>query len=255
MLIFGEKLNSSIPSTLEMYNNKDEAGLIEVIKAQEGADYLDINTALCSNEPEMLKYMIELCQANSDAKIMPDSADPEVLKEAVKYIKGNFILNSVTCDERINELMPVVCENDCGVICLPMDEDGVPESGEDRLANALKIVKKFEENGVDRKRLYMDVLVQPVATDSNCAAVVLDTLDLYKKEGLITTCGLSNVSFGLPQRGQVNAGFLSLLISRGLDSAICNAGDQKIKNAVKITEMLMGQDDYCMNYVMFAKKK
>lgn len=255
MLIFGEKLNSSIPKTLELYKNRDEAGLTELIKSQAAADYLDINTALCDNEAEMMKYMIELCQNNSDAKIMPDSADPEILKEAVKYIKGYFILNSVTCDERIDELMPVVCENDCGVICLPIDQGGVPSSAEDRLANALKIAEKFEANGVQRHRLYMDLLIQPVATDTNAASAVLETLELYNKEGFVNTCGLSNVSFGLPKRSQVNAGFLSLLISRGLDSAICNASDEKIINAVKITEMLMGQDDFCMKYVMHAKNK
>ena len=250
MLIFGEKLNSSIPKTLELYKNKDEKGLIDLIKSQESADYLDINCALCDNELEMLKYTCDLVKNNSNAKIMLDSSDPEVLKEAAKYVSGDFIINSVTSEERLNELIPVVKEYNCGVIALPL-KDIVPEDPAERLENAKIILDAFKANEAPVDKIYFDVLIEPVATNCEAGNNVLETLKLFKNEGFLTTCGLSNVSFGLPKRKNINRYFMSLLMGCGLDSAICDSED--MIGVVKTCNMLQGKDDFCMDYIMMFK--
>lgn len=253
MLLIDEKLNSSIPKTLELYNNRDENALIKIIKQRSEADFLDINTALCENEKEMLIYMIGLVQKNSSEKIMLDSSDPQVIAEAAEYIKGDFAINSVTAKERL-ELLPVIKKYNCYAVALPI-EDNVPEDPEERLENALKIKKACEKEGINTEKIFFDILITPLSTDTEAGKKAYDTLKLFRKEGLKTVCGLSNGSFGLPKRKIINSFYLSHLMTMGLDGAICDTEDLNIKTAVKCSEMLMGNDEYCMEYVMFAKEE
>lgn len=253
MILIGEKLNSSIPKTLELYKSKNQEELINIIKAQKEADYLDINTGLCENEIDMMKYVIELCQDNSRAKIMPDSSNPNVLKEVCKYIKGDFIINSVTAKERLEEIIPIVKEYDCGVVALPI-VDTVPSDPEERLNNAKIIIDRFEKENISIDKIYFDILVEPLATNIESGNIIMNTLKLFKENNLKTTCGLSNVSFGLPKRKDINSMFLSNLMTLGLDSAICDVMCDEIVKSVKITNMLNGNDEYCMKYIKFVKK-
>ncbi len=251
MLIFGEKLNSSIPSTLKIYNEKDEEAMINLIKAQIEADYIDINTGLCSNEEEMMIYVANLCQ-KENKKVMLDSSNTNVLKNVLSTLKENIFINSVTCTERIIELLPLIKEYNAKVIALPI-KDKVPQNLKEREENALFICDIFKKENINLNNIFFDILIQPIATDPDSGPLTIDTLKLFKKMGLKTTCGLSNVSFGLPQRKIVNSYFLSILMANGLDSAICDITDINIQRAVKITDMLTGEEE-CIDYVKWSKK-
>ena len=251
MLVFGEKLNSSIPSTLKIYNENNTEAIINLIKAQEEADYLDINTGLCSKEKEMMICVAELCRKEG-AKIMLDSSNVNVLIDVINNLKGDIFINSVTCKERIFEVLPLIKEYNAKVIALPI-KDKVPQSLKEREENALIICDILKKENINLNNIFFDILVQPIATDPDSGPLTIDTLKLFKKMGLKTTCGLSNVSFGLPQRKMVNSYFLSILMANGLDSVICDITDMNIQKSIKITEMLTGEDE-CIEYVRWIKK-
>ena len=162
-------------------------------------------------------------------------------------IKENIFINSVTCTERIIELLPLIKEYNAKVIALPI-KDKVPQSLKEREENALIICDILKKENINLNNIFFDILVQPIATDPDSGPLTIDTLKLFKKMGLKTTCGLSNVSFGLPQRKMVNSYFLSILMANGLDSVICDITDINIQRATKITDMLTGEDE-CIDYV------
>ena len=153
MLVFGEKLNSSVPSTLKIFNEKNEEAILNLIKAQGEADYLDINTGLCSNEKEMMLYVAELCRKEG-AKIMLDSSNARVLTDVISTLKGDIFINSVTCKERINELLPIIKEYKAKVIALPI-KDRVPESLDERVENVKELCEIFTKENIDIKNDYI----------------------------------------------------------------------------------------------------
>lgn len=257
MILIGEKLNSSIPSTLRAMKESDEE-IISLIKAQEaaGAAYLDINTAMFeADELPMMEKIVKLALANSSCGIVLDSPDPKVIEEASKLCDGRgLILNSVTADERIDELAPVAAKLGCGVIVLPMDSDGIPETAEGRLECAKKAIAKLTAAGVDEENIYVDAICETLATLDTNAKTSLETIRLVKENtNAKTTCGLSNVSFGLPKRAFVNAAFVSIAIYNGLDSAIADAMNEELRRAIHSANAVSGLDEYCMEYIGFIR--
>lgn len=257
MILIGEKLNSSIPSTLRAMKESDEE-IISLIKAQEaaGAAYLDINTAMFeADELPMMEKIVKLALSNSSCGIVLDSPDPKVIEEAAKLCAGReLILNSVTSDERIDELAPAAAKLGCGVIVLPMDTDGIPETAEGRLECAKKAIAKLTAAGVDEENIYVDAICETLATLDTNAKTSLETIRLVKENtNAKTTCGLSNVSFGLPKRAFVNAAFVSIAIYNGLDSAIADAMNEELRRAIHSANAVSGLDEYCMEYIGFIR--
>lgn len=257
MIIIGEKLNSSIPSTLKAMKESDEA-IIALIKAQEaaGAKFLDINTAMFeADELSVMEKIVKLAIENSECGIVLDSPDPEVIKAASRLCSGReLILNSVTSDERIDELAPLAGELGCGVIVLPMNVDGIPETAEGRLECAKAAIEKLKAAGVDEENIYVDAICETLATLDTNAKTSLDTIRLIKENtNAKTTCGLSNVSFGLPKRSFINAAFASIAIWNGLDSAIADAANEDLRRAIYSAEAVSGKDEYCMEYIGFIR--
>ena len=257
MILIGEKLNSSIPSTLKAMRESDEA-IIALIKAQEnaGAAYLDINTAMFEEEESaMMQKIVKLALENSSCGIVLDSPDPKVIEAASELCTGrDLILNSVTADERIDELAPVAAKLGCGVIVLPMDSDGIPETAEGRLECAKKAIEKLTAAGVAEENIYVDAICETLATLDTNAKTSLETIRLVKENtGAKTTCGLSNVSFGLPKRAFINAAFVSIAIWNGLDSAIADATNEEFRRAIFSANAVSGLDEYCMEYIGFIR--
>ncbi|MBQ8509291.1 MAG: dihydropteroate synthase [Clostridia bacterium] len=258
MIIIGEKLNSSIPSAFAAMQEGDEA-VIRLIRAQAdaGAAYLDINTALFEEEElPMMKKIIALVIDNCDCGLMLDSPNPAVLCEAVKDCGDReVILNSCTTDERIDELAPVAASLGCGIVVLPIDvENGIPESAEGRLENAKAAISKLTAAGVDEEKIYIDAVCETLATCDTNAKVTLDTVRLVKENtGAKTTCGLSNVSFGLPKRAFINGAFLTLALANGLDSSIIDPASKELRKALFSASAVLGQDEYCMNYIEYIR--
>lgn len=258
MIIIGEKLNSSIPSALEAMKSGDEA-IIALIRAQEeaGANYLDINTALVEDgEAEAMERIVRLALDNSSCGLVLDSPDPEVLSKAARLCAGReLILNSVTADERIDELLPTLAELGCGVVLLPMNQsEGIPESAEGRLECAKAAISKLTAAGVSEENIYVDAICETLATSDTNAKTALETIRLIKSEtGAKTVCGLSNVSFGLPKRAFINAAFLSIALSKGLDAAIVDPCSKELRKALYSASAVLGLDEYCMEYIGFVR--
>ena len=255
MIIVGEKLNSSIPATLEALNAKDEATLIRLIQAQEkaGADYLDINTALCIHgEEESLIWLTQLAMKHSSCGIMLDSPSPQAITAAAAIVKDRpLILNSVTLTHRIDQIAPLAKAIGAGVVGLPIDEKGIPEDAEARTDNALRLVKMLSDYGIAYEQIYIDVLAQAISVGSNNAISALHTLHRVKTycPGVNTICGLSNVSFGLPGRVNINCAFLSGAYLAGLSSAILDITSPAIRKTLAAARALAGDDEYCLEYI------
>ena len=256
MLIISEKLNSSIPSVLEAFQTGNEAFLIDVIKKQEaaGAIYIDINTALLQEgEGEAMEYAIRLVKEHSSMGIMIDSPNVSVIEKGVEAAAGrNIIINSVTLTERIDELMPLLIEKpELSVVGLPIGSDGIPKTSEKRVQYAGELIQKLVANGISEERIYIDVLVEALAVGDQNAKVTLETLRLMKEHypNVKTTGGFSNISYGLPKRMLLNTAFLAMAMYQGLDSAIMDPAPDSMKKSYRAITALLGQDEYCMDYI------
>lgn len=255
MIVVGEKLNSSIPKTLNAMQVWDEEYLTGLIQNQSncGADYLDINTAICAElEQEILLKVISLVLKNSSCGIMIDSPSPSIIKEAGKICgEREIIVNSITLTQRINELLPFIRETNAGVVCLPIGKDGIPATANERVENSKILIERLTGFGIPEEKIYIDILAEALSVREKNALTAFDTLCGIKKisQKVKTICGLSNVSFGLPQRKNINTAFLAIALSLGLDCAILDITAKSIQDTLLAATALLGQDEYCMNYI------
>ena len=281
MYIIGEKLNSSIPKTLAAMNAGDEEELRRLVRvqAEAGADCIDINTALLAPaEEERLVSLaqlvcseldgLDLCDEEGEERtvdLMLDSPDPAVLISALGKVKAfcgerKILINSVNDSEKYDALLPAIAEAGAKAVMMPMDGERIPESAEQRLAAAEKTAAKLNAAGIPNENILIDVLVTSLATsEENGAVVLFDTLRALKSspalKGTKTTCGLSNISFGLPRRAVINSAFLSMAAVLGLDSAIVDPSSPALSDAIAASAALLGEDEYCMKYISLARER
>lgn len=255
MYIIGEKLNSSVPSTLEALRKEDFAVLDSFIESQAaaGADCIDINTALCAEkESEYLKTLAEHVIGKTSCHIMLDSPRPAVIAGVLPSLGNRYvIINSVTADERLDELVPLAVKYNTGIVCMPIKSGAVPASPQERFENAEYIYNILNSAGIPDGRIYIDALAESVATNPDAGKTLLDTVKLIhgKLPDVHIVCGLSNVSFGLPKRAKINAAAVTMLISAGMDCAIADALSPSLKEAVISAEAFAGKDEYCIEYI------
>lgn len=248
MLIIGEKLNSSIPSVKKLMDANDIQGLIALIEKQysAGAEYLDVNTALCEDEAGMMKKIVSLILEHTPCGIMLDSPDPSTILELLPLC-GNrpVIVNSVTPTDRFDALVPVLAKEypTVGVVALPVNIEDFDSLD--------CFIAKLTTAGLSSERIYMDLLIESVATNDIAGKRALDTLCYLKQNypAVKTTCGLSNIAFGLPSRHIVNTAFFAMATALGLDSAIMDPTSPSMKKTVSAVRLLAGEDEYCMDYI------
>jgi 5-methyltetrahydrofolate--homocysteine methyltransferase len=257
MIIIGEKLNSSIPKTLNALKNHDEGYIIRLIKKQASADYIDINTALNGeNETENMLWLIQLVVEHSSCGLMLDSPNLNVFARCLRHTQGRrCIINSITADEKYEEVIDLAKEYGTGLVCLPMKGSTIPSLPEERLENAAELVQKLRKAGIGDPDIYMDVLAEAAATNDQAAAVTIKTIRLVKKHfpQIKTICGLSNISYGLPGRVNMNAVFLAMVLQAGLDSAIVDITNEAIRYTIFAANALLGKDEYCMAYIGYMR--
>lgn len=258
MIIIGEKLNSSVPKTMEALTSGNTAYFIESIKAQQlgGAQYIDINTALCGEaELEKMIELIGLVREHSTCGICIDSPNPQVVLDAMPHVGDRpVIVNSITLKDRIEELLPLLVKTGCGVICLPIGDE-TPKDQFERAENAAALIQRLTGAGVAMDHIYIDVLVEAMAFDGSAPRKAIEAIRLIKEQfaEVHTVCGLSNISYGLPGRTQINAAFLAAAVYAGLDSAIMDCTSQPMRAALHAANALSGQDEYCMEYIGFCR--
>lgn len=261
MIVIGEKLNTSIDVIREAVQNSD----IETIKgialsqARAGADYIDVNCGtFVDREPELLRWMTEILTEYTDKPLCIDSPNPQAIEAALKVCgNGKPIINSITGQrQRYNSILPLILDYGTSVIGLCMNDDGIPDSVDARVSVAERLVEDLVRDGVDYEDIFIDPMVQPMATDQSSGQMTLKTIAGIKERlpGIKTICGLSNISFGLPERSSVNKAFLVLAINAGLDAAILDPTDHGIVSLAYAAKLMSSQDDYCLGYLESIRK-
>ncbi|MBR5286239.1 MAG: homocysteine S-methyltransferase family protein [Clostridia bacterium] len=244
--IVGERLNPTGKSKLkEALRNKNLDYLCNEAVAQQAsdADILDVNVGIPEiDESEMLKSAVLAVQNVTDLPLQLDSADASALTLAARVYNGVPIINSVNGKEDcLDSILPIVKK--CGGMCvaLLLDENGIPDTAEGRLAIADKIIDRAKEYGIDEKRFLFDALTMTVATDEKSGEKTLECVKRLSERGLYTTLGVSNISFGMRNREEINASFLGAAVSRGLTAAIMNPSSESMK-------LVLSQEEPCPDF-------
>ncbi|MEN6439148.1 MAG: dihydropteroate synthase [Syntrophobacter sp.] len=255
MLIIGERINSSRKSIAQAMSSGDRDFIQNEarMQAEAGAHYLDVNAgALVSEETDKLKWAIDAVQEISDLPLCIDTPDAEVMKAVLPLVKVPPMINSITLEPgRLEGILPLVAQYGAKVIALCQSENMIADTTEAKVELAGRLVEQVQSAGVALDDLYIDPLVYPVGTDSASATATLAAIERIMKEfpGVHTTCGLTNVSHGLPARKLVNRTFLVACIARGLDSAIMDPTDKLLYSAMRAAVMVAGRDEFCMEYI------
>lgn len=255
MLVVGERINSSRKVIESAIRDQDAEFITREARDQvdAGAHVIDVNTAtLMEGEVESLKWAIQLIQDSVDIPLCIDSPNSVAVTEVLPLCKGKAMINSITAEaERYARLIPLIQEHKPNVVGLCMDDRGVPDTAEDRIRIASDLIGKLTGDGVPLGEIYIDPVVTPVSTDTRYGMTVLDAVEAIMKEvpGVHTICGLSNVSYGLPNRTQVNQMFLVMAMTRGLDAVILDPCDKRIMAHLITTMTLLGKDEFCTNYL------
>ncbi len=223
-----------------------------------GAAWLDVNAGTHpSQEPDDLIWLIETVQAVVDTPLCLDSANPNALRIAIRAAKQTPMINSISGEvERLKGILPIVAENGCPVIALAMDGKKIHESADLRFEVIQKLVEETRRNGVPDSSLYIDPLAMTVSTNTQSAQIAFEVMRRVRQEFPLShlTIGLSNISFGLPSRSIVNRYFLSYALMAGLDSAILDPLDRDIQAAILASDLLLGKDPHCLNFIRASRK-
>jgi len=255
MIIVGEKINTSRRSIEEAVRKRDAASITRVAReqAEAGAAYIDVNAGtFLDKEVDCLCWLVETVQSEVDLPLSLDSPNPEALSEAMKVHRGEPMINSISLEEsRFQSLLPVITSWPCCVIALCMGKAAMPVTAEDRFEFGSELIGKLTGEGFPLEKIYIDPLVQPVAVDTGMGIATLGAINKIMNNfpGVNTICGLSNISFGLPKRRLINRNFLNLCISYGLSAVILDPTDQQLMTTLLATEMLLGRDEYCGNFI------
>lgn len=253
--VIGERINTSRKKVQEAVASRNADYIIDdVTKQQEaGAAYIDVNAgARIGHETEDMKWLIDTIQPIVKVPLTLDSPDPAVLEMAFQMVESVPMVNSISLEqERFDAMMPFLKGKKCKIIALCMDDAGMPNSADDIIGRAEKLVKELNNIDIATANIYIDPLVQPISTDTNKGNMVLDATRGIKAmyPDIHITGGLSNISFGLPQRKIINRTFLTLMMDAGMDSAIIDPLDKNIMATIKTADMLLGNDQFCMNYL------
>jgi len=255
MLVVGEKINASRKKIAQAIEEKDAYFIQKEARAQveAGADHIDVNAApFMEKEGEYLQWLVRIVQEAVNKPLCIDTPNPNAAVAALKLHKGKAMINSITGEkESISSFLPLLKEVGCSVVALCQDDMGIPLTLEDKVRVASRVIEDLVGEGIDLNNIYIDPLVQPISTDSESVAIALDTIEeiMSRYPGVHTICGVSNVSFGLPLRRQINQTFIVLAMQRGLDAAIVDPFDRQLMANILTTRTLLGNDEYCLNYI------
>jgi len=253
--VIGERINTSRKLVQAAVADRDADYIIDDVKKQQeaGANFIDVNAgARIGHETDDMKWLLDTIQPIATVPLTLDSPDPAVLEMAFKMVEKTPMINSISLEkERFDAMMPFLDGKECKVIALCMDDAGMPNSSDDILARAKSLVQELNKIGIPTASIYVDPLVQPISVESNKGTMVLDAVRAIKAlfPEVHITGGLSNISYGLPQRKIINRTFVSLMMDAGMDSAIIDPLDRKIMATIRTADMLLGKDDYCMNFL------
>ena len=221
---------------------------------EKGVHILDVNVGLPEiDEAEMMYSVVTALQAISDTPIQLDSSSPVALERSMRIYNGKPLINSVNGEkESMDAVFPLVKKYGGTVIALTMDKSGIPSTAEERVAIAERIVARASDYGIDKKDIIVDPLCLTVSSDQNSALVTLRAVKLLHEMGLKTSLGVSNISFGLPEREKINTAFFTSALENGLNCAIMNPFSVGMKDVYYAFRALHGLDRSCADYIGYA---
>lgn len=226
---------------------------LAVRQFENGAAFLDLNAGtLPQREPEDMVWLVGIVQeAVPDAMLCLDSANHQALRAGLEKAVKTCMLNSLSGEQfRIDGVLPLACEFRTHLIVLPLDDKGIPKTSTGRTDIVRRLVEMTRAGGLPDEKLYVDPLVMAIATGTDNGNVTLETCRKIREEfpEVHLTCGLSNISFGMPLRSLLNQAFMVLAVQAGMDSAIINPEERELRGIMMAAETLVGRDRHCMNF-------
>ena len=254
-VVIGERINPTGRKILaaEMVAGDYSRVIADALaQVEAGAHMLDINAGIpWADEPALLARAIELVQSVTDVPLSIDSSIVAALEAGLAVYKGKALVNSVTGEEdRLEAVLPLVKKYGAAVVAISNDETGISQDPDVRFAVAKKIVERAADYGIPACDIVVDPLVMPIGAINQAGVQVMRLLHRLRNELKVnTTCGASNVSFGLPERNGINAGFLTMAIASGMTSAITNPLHAEVVKACMAADVMMGHDPDCMRWI------
>ena len=254
-VIIGERIN---PTGRKKLLSELKEGKFTIVKndavaqVEAGAKIIDVNAGVPgADEEALLKDMIYAVMDVTDMPLCFDTADNKALETALSIYEGKALINSINGEkERLAAVLPLVKEYDAAVIALCMDDDGIPPTAEARFKVAAKMIEEAGKLGISADRLVIDPLALTMGSDHNAGRIAIDTIKMVVEEfGVNITMGVSNISFGMPDRAAINATFLAMAILAGLTCPITNPLEEEIILAVQAADLVMGRDEFGMNWI------
>ena len=261
LVIIGERIN---PTGRKKLAKALEDGNLKLVQEEatkqvrEGAHVLDVNVGVSGiDEPKLLKEAILAVREVTEVPLCIDSALPRALEAGLQVYEGKALVNSVNGEERkLKEVLPLVKHYGAAVIGLTMDDEGIPRDAQKRLQIARKIVEEAQKIGIPPEDVVIDPLAMAISTDQGAALDTLKALRLIRDHlGVNQTLGVSNISFGLPERHPINAMFLALSAMSGLTCPIIDPTVWEMRRAVLIADLLLAKDEYCMKFISVFREK
>lgn len=259
-ILIGERINPTGRKALRraLIDGDMTPVLNEAISEKEdGADILDVNMGVPElDETELLPRAVTELQAVSNLPLAIDTANPDAMARALRLYAGKPVINSVNGKRAVLDAVLPLAKRYGGVlIALTLDEDGIPETAEARVLIAERIAREAEKYGIEKRDLLIDPLCMSVAAEPNAARTTLQAIRLLNARGFLTSLGVSNVSFGLPERGIVNAAFYLMALADGLKAGILNPHDERIREARTAFAALDARDPQCGAYIAYATSR
>ncbi len=254
-VVIGERINPTGRKLLaEEMKNGDFSRVEADARAQvaAGAQVLDVNAGIpLADEPAIMAQSIRLIQSITDVPLCIDSSMITALEAGLEAYQGRALLNSVTGEEeRLEQVLPLVKKHGCAVVAISNDDSGISEDPDVRFDVARKIVERAMDFGIPARDVVVDPLVMPLGAINTAGRQVMHVVKRLREELKVnTTCGASNLSFGLPNRNGLNAAFISMAIGAGMTSAIANPLHTELMQAVRGANAVMGHDPQCAEWI------
>ncbi|MTI56643.1 dihydropteroate synthase [Geosporobacter ferrireducens] len=262
MYIVGELINASRKVIGQAIKEQSSEYIRQIAREQEeaGADYIDVNAGIfVEEEAECLEWLVKNVQAAVDLPCCIDSPSAAALERGLAaHTKGIPMINSISLEkDRYDQVMSIVRNTDLRIVALCMSDKGMPQTRKERVTIADELVNKLVQNGVKIENIFLDPLVQPIGTNDSFGVEFINAVEDIRSAfpEVHFMCGLSNISFGLPDRKYMNSIFAVMAIAKGLDGLMINPLDKKMMANIIVAETLAGKDKSCKNYLKAFRKK
>jgi 5-methyltetrahydrofolate--homocysteine methyltransferase len=256
MIIIGELINSTRKKIKDAMESRNAEYIRNLAKKQDeaGSDYIDVNAgAFVDDETEILKWAMKEVQQVTEKPIAIDSPRGSTIAKGLEiHNNGKPMINSITKEtDRWNEIFPLAVESDSSILCLCIDNNGIPESANERVRIASEIIDDLTNAGKPISDIAIDPLTTPLSVNTGYGLVVTDTVRMIKERYPEVKCitGLSNISYGLPARRQVNRSFVVMCMTHGLDGALIDPLDRTMMSIIRATEALLNKDPFCAGFL------